>query len=74
MILCGGEDLSKIRNVQPKENYLLEITMEDERVLKLDFSKKLGTIRFGLLEDKDFFKEAITDGCYVRWRNLIAIS
>ena len=66
--------MNRIKKVLPLEKYLLEVTLEDESKFVLDFANKLSTIRYGMLVDEDFFKKAMTDGCYIRWDNLIEIS
>lgn len=70
----GGDELNRIKEVKPLEQHLLEIILEDESRLVVDFSNKLETIRFGMLTDREFFKKAITDGSYIRWDNFIEIS
>ncbi len=64
----------QIKNVMPKENYLLEVQLENGSRVILDFSSRLHTVRFGMLADKDFFQRAVTDGDVVRWDNSIEIS
>ena len=64
----------QIKKVIPKDEYRLEIQLENGSAVVLDFSRRLHTVRFGMLADKVFFKAAITDGDFIRWKNRIEIS
>lgn len=64
----------RIKKVIPKGEYRLEIQLENGSSVILDFSDRLHTVRFGLLNDKAFFQRAVTDGDFVRWDNKIEIS
>ena len=66
--------MSRIKNVMPKEDYRLEVLLENGSSITLNLKNRLGTLRFGLLADKDFFERATTDGSYIRWDNKIEIS
>jgi len=66
--------LGKIKNVEARDNYCLYVQLENDSSLILNLEKRIQTIRFGLLEDKGFFKTARTDGFYVRWGDQIEIS
>ena len=64
----------QIKNVIPKEGYLLEVQLENGSSVILNFSSRLHTVRFGMLTDKAFFQRAVTDGDCIRWDNKIEIS
>ena len=64
----------QIRNVVPLDDYRLEVDLENGSSVTLDFTGKLGTIRFGLLSDPVFFRRAETDGNIVKWGNKIEVS
>ncbi len=64
----------RIKSVIPKDDYRLEVQLENGSSIILDFSGRLHTVRFGLLDDKAFFRRAATDGDFVRWDNKIEIS
>lgn len=64
----------RIKSVIPKGDYRLEVQLENGSSIILDFSDRLHTVRFGLLNDKAFFRRAVTDGDFVRWDNRIEIS
>lgn len=66
--------MSHIKNVAPKEDYLLEILLDNGSTIILNLKNKLETLRFGMLADKAFFQQAATDGSYIRWENKIEIS
>lgn len=70
----GGDILSHIKRVVPQADYKLEIMFENGSSLILNMENKLGTVRFGMLSNKEFFQQAITDGNYVKWDNKIEIS
>ena len=66
--------MGKIKDVEAKENYCIFINLENGSSIKLNLESRIQTIRFGLLEDKEFFKNVNTDGYYIRWGNQIEIS
>lgn len=66
--------MTKITEVIPKEDYQLEVRFENGSSATLDFSKRLHTIRFGMLTDKDFFRRAKTNGTLITWDNKIEMS
>jgi hypothetical protein len=63
-----------IKSVVPKKDYRLEVLLENGNSIILNMANRLDTVRFGLLEDKDFFQQAATDGDFIRWNNKIEIS
>ena len=66
--------MSQIKSVVPREDYRLEVLLENGSSIILNLADRLNTVRFGLLEDKEFFQRATTDGDFVRWDNKIEIS
>lgn len=66
--------MSQIKSVVPKEDYKLEVFLDNGSSITLSLESRLQTVRFGMLADKEFFKQATTDGSYIRWDNKIEIS
>lgn len=66
--------MTQIKRVIPNDDYLLEVQLENGNSMIIDFSHKLHTVRFGMLDDKTFFQRARTDGNFVRWDNKIELS
>jgi hypothetical protein len=66
--------MSFIKEVVTKEDYKIEVFLENGSSIILDLKSRLQTVRFGMLADKAFFKQAATDGHYIRWDNKIEIS
>lgn len=66
--------MSKIKNVVPKEDYRLEVLLDNGSSITLNLSSRLETIRFGLLADKEFFHRVTTDGTCISWGSNIEIS
>ena len=64
----------RIKSVMPKDDYLLEVQLENGSSVILDFTSRLHTVRFAMLADKELFRRAVTDGDFVRWDNKIEIS
>ena len=63
-----------ITEVIPRKDYRLEVRFENGSSAVLDFSKRIHTVRFGMLSDKDFFSRAKTDGTLITWDNKIEMS
>lgn len=66
--------MSRITNIVPQEDYRLEVKLDNGSSITLSLKSRLKTVRFGMLADKDFFKQAVTDGSSIRWGDLIEIS
>jgi len=66
--------MSRIKAVIPKENYRLEVQLENGSSVILNLESRLQTLRFGMLSDKEFFKKATTDGVCIFWDDKIEIS
>ncbi len=63
-----------IAKVKPLEDYCLVVQLENGSSVILSLRSRLGTVRFGLLKDQDFFRSVTTDGNCIRWGNKIEIS
>lgn len=66
--------MSRIRNVLPKEDYKIEVILENGNSVILNMESRLHTIRFGLLENKEFFNRVTTDGNFIKWEDKVEIS
>ena len=66
--------LSYIKKVIPREDYHLEVQMDNGSSVILDLKSRLGTVRFGMISDVELFRRASTDGSYIRWDNKLEIS
>lgn len=66
--------MSRIKNVIPKEDYCLEVHLDNGSSIILNLESRLQTLRFSMLSDMTFFKAAATDGTCIRWDNKIEIS
>ena len=66
--------MSRIKSVVPKEDYRLEVLLDNGSCVTLNLESRLQTVRFGMLSDKQFFKRVTTDGICIRWENKIEIS
>ncbi|MDP4182112.1 MAG: DUF2442 domain-containing protein [Bacillota bacterium] len=66
--------MSRIESVVPKANYCLEVLLDNGSSVTLNMTNRLRTLRFSLLEDKEFFRQVTTDGICIRWDNKIEIS
>ena len=54
--------MSRIKSVVPKEDYRLEVLLDNGSSVILNLKSRLGTVRFGMLKDKDIFERVTTDG------------
>ena len=66
--------MSRIMSLTPKEDYHLEVVLDNGSSVTLNFMNRLHTARFGMLTDKEFFCCVSTDGKYIRWDNKVEIS
>lgn len=66
--------MSRIKDVTPLEDYRLGIMLDNGSGIILNLSSRLGTVRFNMLSDKEFFKKAATDGICISWEGKIEIS
>lgn len=72
--LRGGDRLIKIVRVVPREDYCLEIILDNGSSVILNIKSRLNTIRFGMLKDIEFFNKASTDGICISWDGKIEVS
>jgi hypothetical protein len=70
----GGDMVIRIKSVAPKEDYRLQVELDNGSSIVLNLESRLSTIRFGLLSDKEFFKKVSTDGICISWEGKIEIS
>jgi hypothetical protein len=66
--------MSRIIKVVPKENYCLEIFLENGSSVILNLTSRLETVRFGVLSNQELFSPATTDRNYIRWDRKAEIS
>jgi len=66
--------MSRIVSVTPKDDYCIEVVLDNGNSVMIDFTSRLHTVRFSLLSDKDYFNTVTTDGAFVRWNYKIEIS
>ncbi|WHH57749.1 DUF2442 domain-containing protein [Petroclostridium sp. X23] len=66
--------MSYIKKVIPKEGYCLEVILDNGNGVILNMESRLGTVRFGMLSDKELFYRVTADGSYIRWDNMLEIS
>lgn len=63
-----------IISVVAKENYKVEVSLNNGCIIVVNMEHKLNTIRFGPLTDHDIFINVTTDGNYVKWKVGIEVS
>lgn len=66
--------MSRIVRVIPKEDYCLEIVLDNGSSINLSLKSRIETIRFGPLADEKFFRKAATDGICISWEGKVEIS
>jgi hypothetical protein len=66
--------MARIKYVMPKDGYRLEVMLDNGSGVILNLESRLGTVRFGLLADREFFDRVTTDGNFIWWENKIEIS
>lgn len=66
--------MNQIKSIAARDDYILEVLLENGSSINLNMKSRLNTLRFGMLAEKDFFKRAKTDGICIRWDNKIEIS
>lgn len=67
-------NVSQIINVVPKEDYCLDIILDNGSSIQLSLKSRLETIRFGILEDPELFRKATTNGICINWDGKVEIS
>ncbi len=63
-----------IKAVIPKEDYKLEVQLDNGSSILSNMKSRLGTVRFSRLTDVEFFMKATTDGNQVLWGDEVEIS
>ena len=66
--------MSLIQSVAVINDYKLEALLDNGSSVTLSLKPRLGTVRFGLLADPEFFATAKTDGSFIHWGNKVEIS
>lgn len=66
--------MSYIKTVIPKDDYKLEVLLDNGNVIILCFEDRLNTLRFSPLRNKDLFSQATTNGSFIQWQMQIEIS
>lgn len=66
--------MSRIKKVTIKEDYKIEVILENGSSVVLNMDKRINTIRFKPLADKELFGKAKTDGNFIRWEDKVEIS
>lgn len=66
--------MNQIKSITLKEDYKLEALLDNGSSITLNLKPRLGTVRFGLLADPEFFSQATTDGSFIRWGKKVEIS
>lgn len=59
--------MAKIRDVEPKYGYRLLIELDTGRIIYLNMSDKIETVRFHDLKNVEFFNQVETDGFALYW-------
>jgi len=67
-------DVSQITKVVPKEDYCLDIILDNGSSIQLSLESRLETIRFGMLADAELFRKATTNGICISWEGKVEIS
>jgi len=66
--------LSQIIKVIPKEDYCLDIILDNGSSIQLSLKSRLETLRFGILADEELFRKATTNGVCINWEGKVEIS
>jgi hypothetical protein len=66
--------VSQIIKVVPKEDYCLDIVLDNGSSIQLSLKSRLETIRFGILADAELFRKATTNGICISWEGKVEIS
>ena len=59
-----------IRSVTPEKNHVLRVEFDTGSVLLLDMSSRLEGLRLRPLRRAAVWNSAVTNGTYVRWRDV----
>ena len=63
-----------ITKVIAREQYGLEVRLDNGTIIILNMAPRLKSIRFMALNNQAFFFSATTDGQYIRWGKQVEIS
>jgi len=63
-----------IKAVIPKEDYLVEVQLDNGNGIMLNMKSRLGAVRFGILADRELFKKVTTEGNQILWEDQVEIS
>ena len=66
--------MRKMIKATPREDYFVEILLENGNSIIIGLKEKLRTVRFSMLRDQDYFNQVVTDGIFLRWNCKIEIS
>lgn len=66
--------MSKITGLVPQDDYRIQVILDNGSSVTLNLESRLKTVRFGILADKELFKQATTDGCFIHWGESVEIS
>ena len=66
--------MSQILKVVPKEDYCLDIILDNGSSIQLSLKSRLETLRFGMLADAELFRKVTTDGICINWGGQVEIS
>ena len=64
----------RIKAVIPKEDYMMEVMLDNGSSVSLNMKSRLGTVRFKMLADREFFQKVTTDGSLVLWGDEVEMS
>lgn len=74
ILFFGGGWVSSIVKVVPRAGYQLDVYLQNGHSVTLNMAGRLGTLRFGELKEETLFRQAATDGSFIRWNDRIEIS
>lgn len=63
-----------IIKVTAREQYRLEVLLNNDTTVILNMVARLNSVRFIVLKDQAIFESVTTDGQYIRWGNQVEIS
>ena len=63
-----------ITKIIAREQYRLEVLLDNGTIVILNMAPRLNSIRFMALKNPLFFLSATTDGQYIRWGKQVEIS
>lgn len=66
--------MSRIVSVVAKENFCVDVVLENGSSITLNMVNRLSNIRFGMLADEAFFKSVSTDGAQIIWGDAVEVS